>query len=226
MDTRAQLNRLIAEQPRLNWHLWEKQYVSWGIQSSFLEWIYGNVKPGSTTLETGAGFSTVVFAILGCKHSCLAPEPEEHKRIGEYCEEIGASPEGFTFMAEGSAHSLATLPMEPVLDFALIDGAHAFPMPCVDFFYINRMLKIGGMLAIDDLQIPSVGMMHKYLLTDPAYEVIAIDSRKTGIYRKVTESRRIADFDRQPMNAKNPDYSFLGEEPAKRTGLFGRLIRS
>jgi hypothetical protein len=47
------------------------------------------------------------------------------------------------------------------LDFALIDGAHAFPQPIIDYFY-NERLKAGGLLAVDDLTISSVSMLHGF----------------------------------------------------------------
>ena len=73
-------------------------------------------------------------------------------------------------------------------DFVLIDGSHTFPEPIIDYYYANDHLKVGGTLAIDDLSISSVGILHKFLITEPAYELVNIDAQKTGIYRKVRDT--------------------------------------
>ncbi|MHC4455104.1 MAG: class I SAM-dependent methyltransferase, partial [Planctomycetota bacterium] len=41
-------------------------------------------------------------------------------------------------------------------DFALIDGNHTFDHTLVDFFYVNRMLDVGGIVIFDDIQLPSI----------------------------------------------------------------------
>jgi len=40
------------------------------------------------------------------------------------------------------------------IDFAFIDGAHTFDHVLVDFFYIDRMLNVGGIVAFDDVGFP------------------------------------------------------------------------
>ena len=42
-----------------------------------LETIAAAVRPGWHTLETGAGLSTVVFALGGAGHVCITPAPAE-----------------------------------------------------------------------------------------------------------------------------------------------------
>ena len=42
------------------------------------------------------------------------------------------------------------------IDFAFIDGAHTFDHALVDFFYIDRMLNVGGIVAFDDLGFPCI----------------------------------------------------------------------
>jgi hypothetical protein len=41
----------------------------------------------------------------------------------------------------------------PPLDIVLIDGAHAFPFPFLDWYFTASALKAGGLLVIDDVQI-------------------------------------------------------------------------
>ncbi|MBM4236864.1 MAG: class I SAM-dependent methyltransferase [Euryarchaeota archaeon] len=129
------------------------------------------VKPGSLTLETGGGVSTVCFAANGSEHICIEPDAQLQQRIREYCRVNHISTEKIRFIAQGSERTLPLLDFGGRrIDFALINGSHAFPMPLVDFFYVNASLKIGGYVAVDDLYIRTVNILHKFLMTDPAYE--------------------------------------------------------
>lgn len=182
----------------------------WGIQSSFLELLDEFVAPGSLTLETGCGLSTVCFAIIGSEHICISPLAKEHIRVRKYCDENQISTEQLRFIPMRSDAALPALDIgKRRLDFALIDGSHAFPAPIVDYFYVNAHLKVGGSLAVDDLCISCVGILHKFLLTEPAYQMVKIDGLKTGIYKKVAETVYPRDFLDQRFNSTFPDYSYL-----------------
>jgi hypothetical protein len=52
------------------------------------------------------------------------------------------------------------------LDFALIDGAHAFPIPQMDYFYLYQHVRIGGILVVDDIHIPIIRQMYDFLRDD------------------------------------------------------------
>jgi hypothetical protein len=67
-----------------------------------------------------------------------------------------------------------TLPRYPGLDVALIDGPHGFPFPELEYFYIYPNLKLGALLIVDDLHIPTVGRMFEVLKEDAMFEVAAI----------------------------------------------------
>lgn len=58
-------------------------------------------------------------------------------------------------------------------DFAFIDGWHTFDSTLVDFFYVDRLLKPGGVVVLDDTDFPSVWKFCRYLVTNRDYTVIA-----------------------------------------------------
>ena len=184
--------------------------ANWGIQESFLRRLPGLVTAGSLTLETGSGLSTVCLAIIGAEHICISPAGKEHRRIQRYCAEHNISAERIRFIASGSENVLPSLDLEGrKLDFVLIDGSHTFPDPILDYYFVNRHLKVGGYLAVDDLNITSVGVVHNFLLTEPAYRLIDIDSMKTGLYRKIGETVYPHGWSDQRFNSKYPDFSYL-----------------
>jgi hypothetical protein len=170
----------------------------------------GAVSPESLSLETGSGLSTVCFAIIGSEHICVSPFQKEHNRIRNYCSQHEISTERIRFIPMKSHAALPSLDMSGrKLDFALIDGSHTFPQPIIDYYYVNKHLKVGGLLAVDDLNISSVGMLHKFLITEPAYELVKFDGLKTGIYRKVGDTLYIHGWLDQKFNSTYPDFSYL-----------------
>jgi hypothetical protein len=90
------------------------------------------VEPGMKTLETGAGWSTVIFAGKGAEHTCIMPSEEQKKRIILYCRENGISIDRVTFVVEKSEDALPKMKEKDFMLY-LIDGRHAFPYPMIDF---------------------------------------------------------------------------------------------
>ena len=41
-------------------------------------------------------------------------------------------------------------------DFAFVDGMHLFDYVLVDFFYIDKLLTVGGYIVLDDLWMPAI----------------------------------------------------------------------
>ncbi|MDZ4770957.1 MAG: glycosyltransferase [Chloroflexota bacterium] len=94
------------------------------------------------------------------------------------------------------------------LDFAFIDGNHTFDHVLVDFFYVNKMLDIGGVVVFDDVQMESQARLMKHIATYPAYERInapeslvvdgvrrPIDNpARFGVFRKVADDLRQWDW--------------------------------
>jgi predicted O-methyltransferase YrrM len=58
-----------------------------------------------------------------------------------------------------------------VLDFAFVDGWHTFDQVLVEFYYINRLLRVGGVIAFDDANRRSINRVVRHALTYPAYRV-------------------------------------------------------
>lgn len=78
------------------------------------------------------------------------------------------------FREEYSEIALPKLVADGVtIDFALIDGWHTFDQVMVEFYYINRLLRVGGVVAFDDADRRSVNRAVRHALTYPAYRVFA-----------------------------------------------------
>jgi len=51
-------------------------------------------------------------------------------------------------------------------DFAFIDGWHTFDHALMDFFYIDKMLNINGIVIIDDVGYPSLNKLMRYIFSN------------------------------------------------------------
>lgn len=65
------------------------------------------------------------------------------------------------------------------IDFAFIDGNHRFDYTLVDFFYIDKMLTLGGHVAFDDLWILPVRKVVSYVLKNTPYKLVRLASQQT-----------------------------------------------
>lgn len=59
------------------------------------------------------------------------------------------------------------------VQFAFIDGFHTFDYTFVDFFLVDRLLEVGGLVAFDDADWPSVKRVVRYVATNLPYTVHA-----------------------------------------------------
>ena len=57
-------------------------------------------------------------------------------------------------------------------DAVIIDGVHTLDHCLVDFFYVNRMLNVGGMVILDDTGMPSINKIVRYILNYPSYRMV------------------------------------------------------
>lgn len=74
-----------------------------------------------------------------------------------------------------------------VIDVAFIDGMHTFDHALVDFFFINKMLRVGGVVIFDDAHWPSVGKLVRHVTTYPCYKQIDSSGEKS-LARKIAST--------------------------------------
>ncbi len=124
-------------------------------------------------------------------------------------------------MNQPSHAALPTLvARKEIVDFAFIDGWHTFDYVLLDFFYIDLLLRVGGIVAFDDSNYPAIRKVIRYILTNRRYSVVAeqkTDPRSNSAKR--TFVSRLADKSSLLKNAFaaeiiQPDTA-LGLPPAR-----------
>ena len=134
----------------------------WRLDDAALLFLESRVRTGMRTIETGAGVSTIAFAIKRTRHTCVVPNRRVVRRIGRYCASVGISLRSVTFVLDRSEYALPRL-HRAAYDFALIDGRHGFPAPFIDWFYIADRLRRGGVVLVDDTWIWTCDVLVRFL---------------------------------------------------------------
>lgn len=172
--------------------------ITHGLSRSALEYLEASLKPGARTLETGSGFSTVVFAGSGARHLAVTPNAFEGQRITGYCEQEGIDVSNLAFAHEPSEEVLPGLDRTP-LDLVLIDGSHSFPHTFIDFFYTAHRLEVGGTLIVDDVHLWSGRVIRSFLRSESAWRQVGEFEGRTSAFRKVAASDPDALWTDQPL---------------------------
>lgn len=98
--------------------------ISHRISTRLLQFLDTQLSKGINTLETGAGTSTVLFAINKCNHTCITPNQNETQKIKQFCKHYKLNK--VNMITQQSEEILPNLKTKK-LDLILIDGRHAFP---------------------------------------------------------------------------------------------------
>ena len=146
--------------------------VSAALPQKSLRYLDSILSPGQVTIEIGGGQSTVLFASKAKKHYCINPDHTANTLIREYLESKGYNHDNIVFIEESSDYAFMNISFDEKIDVALLDGNHSFPFPMVDWHYVNKYLKVGSHLVVDNVEITAVKILTEYLDTEPAYSLI------------------------------------------------------
>jgi predicted O-methyltransferase YrrM len=178
----------------------------WSTEAGCYRFIAERVGPGTRTLETGCGTSTVLLAALGADHICVTPGPEERERLLAHTAARGIPVDRVRFEVASSHEGLPRLAAEGIeVDLVLVDGSHGYPMPIIDWFYAGAMLRRGGVLVLDDLPLPAVRLHARILDRDPRWRRLA-RTKRWGAWERLSSGPLCEDWTAQPHV----------EEPARR----------
>ena len=152
------------------------------------------------TLEIGLayGFSAVwmLEAILLKDESChVAVDPFEKvvwagvglEQVGRYCTRSSA----FQWIPETSLEALTSfIRSGETIDLAFIDGDHRFDSALLDFFLVDQILRVGGIVAFDDLWMPAIRTVASFVETNRSYRLIPQQARNMVAFEKLADDGR------------------------------------
>jgi predicted O-methyltransferase YrrM len=153
------------------------------------------------TLETGMAYGmSTLFICQALRdngagvHTAIDPSQERYGSGGLRNVERAGLADLLRFHPERSDEALPRLRAAgETFDFAFVDGNHRFDFTLVDFFYVDRMLPVGGHVAFDDLWLPAVRKVISYALRNRPYRrVPGLSTRPRPWNRLLATGRRIA----------------------------------
>ena len=136
------------------------------------------------TAETGAGRSTLLLSNVSRDHVVFA------KDDGHSIASVRTSPyfhgDSVSIVEGPTQLTLPGSAFEDPLDFVLIDGPHGFPFPDLEYYYLYPQLRPGGILALDDIHIPTIRNLYRFIRADAMFEPITVVQGRTGFLRRTT----------------------------------------
>jgi predicted O-methyltransferase YrrM len=156
----------------------------WSATLDCLEFIHAHAG-GKVTLETGCGASTIVFAAVAAEHTAVFLGPAEGDAVSRWCDDHGVDTRRLTLAAGSSPEVLASMAHDPI-DILFIDGCHAHPFPQLDWYLAAPRVRAGGIVIVDDIQLPGPASLHRFLRRDERWELLT-DAGFWSAYRRLSE---------------------------------------
>jgi predicted O-methyltransferase YrrM len=178
------------------------------------------------TIETGMAFGISTLAI-GSVHqergdgSHIAIDPVQSADFGSIgilnLRRAGLE-DRVRVIEERADEALPRLRAEGVrLDFGFIDGRHLFDYALLDFFYIDSMLDVGGVVVFHDTWHAGVAEAAAYVSANRAYETLKPAVHGLEVLRKLADDDREGWF--------HSDFKRGARRPTLRHALRARAAR-
>ena len=105
---------------------------------------------------------------------------------GRRCVELGVESGSVTFRIGLSHEILARWEPRP-LDLVLVDGAHGFPYPILDWWHVAAHARVGGTVLLDDAYLPAVAAIVDFARSSEAWQVEDAISFRTAAHEAADE---------------------------------------
>jgi predicted O-methyltransferase YrrM len=183
----------------------------------------------ATVLEVGMAYGIATLAIASALHDAASggqlisidPNQSRHWRnVGVLNLERAGLDRHHRLIERVDYLALPQLVTDrQTIQFAYIDGWHTFDYTLLDFFYIDRMLTPGGVVAFNDCALPSVHKVLRFVTSHRRYREVDVGLRRRYATRDVpTTLRRLA-----TLRSKSDRYFRKVEAWEPSTDFFARF---
>ncbi len=138
-------------------------------------------------LEVGMAFGVSTLAILaalrdgGQPGKLISIDPDQStdwSGCGLYAVARAGLSEWHEFVEDYDYHVLPRLLSSGLrIDFAYLDGWHTFDYALLDWWFVDKMLSVGGIVGFNDCGWPAVDKVIKFVLTHRKYAEIDVGLR-------------------------------------------------
>lgn len=166
-------------------------------------------RPLLLSVETGCGKSTILLSNLSERHICFTLDdtvwypPGDTRSSLTFVRQCPTfHPERTTFILGPTRRTLPAHKFDGLIDLALIDGPHGYPLPDMEYYHLYPHLRSGTVLVIDDIHIPTIGRMFEFVSKDEMFEVIRVEGY-TAFLRRTEAPTFDPDLDRWELQKFN-----------------------
>jgi hypothetical protein len=136
--------------------------------------------------ETGTGKSTLLLSHLSRDHTTFTVN--DAGPGGSLAAVLGSdllNRAAFHLIEGPSQRTLPRFEFREPLQFALLDGPHGYPFPELEYYFIYPHLAPDALLVIDDIHIPTIFNLYRFLKEEPMFELLeCVDN--TAFFRRTT----------------------------------------
>ncbi|MCI0601227.1 MAG: class I SAM-dependent methyltransferase [Beijerinckiaceae bacterium] len=151
----------------------------------------------SLEVGLGYGFSTVWMLDAlrprrNALHAAIDPYQKSFfKGIGLTQVKRLESGARFEWIEDFSIHALSGLIRQgEKFDFVFIDGNHRFDDVIVDFYLSDQIVRIGGLIALDDIHMTAVRTAANFIVANRSYQLIPQPADNMLVLRKTRDDDR------------------------------------
>lgn len=152
-----------------------------GISKIHAEALYRLVRAArpAAVVEVGLAYGLSTLAILQALHDngnghLVSIDPRQHADwhgVGLVNIRKAGFSDLHTFIEQPSYLALPTLLARHTgVDFAYVDGWHTFDYVLVDFFYLDKLLPVGGIIGFNDCGLPAIDRVISFIQTHRYYQ--------------------------------------------------------
>jgi GT2 family glycosyltransferase/glycosyltransferase involved in cell wall biosynthesis len=136
--------------------------------------------------ETGCGNSTIFFSNISMNHLVFTIDDRklENSSVNFYDQCSLTNKRSITPIYGSTQSTLASYRHTCKYNLVLLDGAHGWPFPELEYYFFYPHIETGGFLIIDDIRIPTIGRMADVLAEDTMWELVKIIGDNTAVFRR------------------------------------------
>lgn len=143
-------------------------------------------KDAKASAETGCGKSTILFSNISRSHKVFTIDDRNlgaASSVNFFLNCPLAELEHIDTIYGPTQKTLIAYDMHALYDFVMIDGPHGYPFPELEYYFFYPHIRTGGLLILDDVNIPTIGRLADFVAEDDMFELVAIVST-TAIFRR------------------------------------------
>ena len=156
------------------------------------------------TIEVGLGYGLSALFVCeglvtnaGARARHVVIDPHQRRRFAD-C--------GLQFLADAGVAGLVEyhgeesqivlprlLQERRIFDLAFVDGNHRFDGVFVDLVYLARLVRPGGIVFLDDYQLPGVARTASFFLSNLGWRIEEVSTEEEGHHWAVLRTSQVAD---------------------------------